>query len=65
MMSKFVSLPDANDPRVRAGMTAEASVVVDQKSNILRVPNEYIRLDRQRDKAYVNVVDKNGHLEKS
>ncbi len=56
---------DANDPRVRAGMTAEASVVVDQKSNILRVPNEYIRLDRQHDKAYVNVVDKNGHLEET
>jgi RND family efflux transporter MFP subunit len=56
---------DANDPRVRAGMTAEASVVVEQKSNVLSVPNEYIRLDRQRDKAYVNVVDKNGHLEET
>ena len=53
---------DANDPRVRTGMTAEASVIVDQKSNVLSVPNEFIRLDRQRDKAYVNVVDKNGHL---
>ncbi len=54
---------DANDPRVRAGMTAEASVVVDQKSNVLSVPNEYIRLDRTRNKAYVNVVDRNGRLQ--
>ena len=56
---------DANDPRVRAGMTSEASVAVDQKSNVLSVPNEYIRLDRLHDKAYVNVVDKNGHLEET
>jgi HlyD family secretion protein len=54
---------DANDPRVRAGMTAEASVIVEQKSNVLSVPNEYIRLDRARNKAYVNVVDKNGRLQ--
>ncbi len=54
---------DTNDPRVRSGMTAEASVIVEQKSNVLSVPNEYIRLDRLRDKAYVNVVDKNGHLQ--
>jgi HlyD family secretion protein len=56
---------DASDPRVRAGMTAEASVVVDQKANVLSVPNEYIRLDRLHDKAYVNVVDKNGHLQET
>ena len=55
----------ANDSRVRAGMTAEAAVVVEQKSNVLQVPNEYIRLDRQHDKAYVNVVDKNGHLKET
>lgn len=54
---------DANDPRVLAGMTAEASVIVDQKENVLSVPNEYIRLDRARNKAYVNVVDKNGRLQ--
>jgi HlyD family secretion protein len=54
---------DANDPRVRSGMTAEASVIVNQKANVLSVPNEYIRLDRLHDKAYVNRVDKNGHLQ--
>lgn len=56
---------DANDPRVRSGMTAEASVVVEQKNNVLSVPNEYIRLDRQHDTAYVNLVDKNGHLQET
>lgn len=54
---------DASDLRVRTGMTAEASVIVDQKSNVLSVPNEYIRLDRTRNKAFVNVVDKNGRLQ--
>ncbi|MEP6985844.1 MAG: efflux RND transporter periplasmic adaptor subunit [Chloroflexota bacterium] len=56
---------DANDARVRSGMTAEASVVVEQKTNVLSVPNEYIRLDRQHDTAYVNVVDNNGHLQET
>lgn len=56
---------DANDPRVRSGMTAEAAVVIEQKTDVLQVPNEYIRLDRQRDKAYVNVVDKNGRLQET
>jgi len=54
---------NSSDPRVRTGMTAEASVIVDQKANVLSVPNEYVRLDRQRGKAYVNRVDKQGHLQ--
>lgn len=54
---------DSNDPRIRAGMTAEAAVIVDEKRSVLSVPNEYIRLDRQRGKAYVNIVDKNGSLQ--
>lgn len=53
----------SNDPRIRSGMTAEAAVMVDEKQNVLSVPNEYIRLDRQRDKAYVNIVDQNGVLQ--
>ncbi len=54
---------DRNDSRIRSGMTAEAAVVVDEKQNVLSVPNEYIRLDRQRGKAYVNIVDRNGKLQ--
>ncbi|MBI1280242.1 MAG: efflux RND transporter periplasmic adaptor subunit [Anaerolineaceae bacterium] len=54
---------DSSDPRILTGMTAEASVIVNQKSNVLSIPNEYIRLDRQRGKAFVNMVDKQGHLQ--
>ncbi len=53
-----------NNPgvRVRVGMTADASVVVDARQNVLVVPNLYIRLDRQQDKAFVNVVQEDGSL---
>jgi len=54
---------EGNDSRIRVGMTAEAAVVVQEAQGVLQVPNEYIRLDRLRDKAYVNIVDKNGVLQ--
>ncbi len=54
---------DKTDLRVRPGMTAEALVIVDEQRNVLSIPNEYIRLDRQRDKAYVNIVDRTGRLQ--
>ncbi len=47
---------DDDDPRVRVGMTADAAIIVDSKPDVLVVPNQYIRLDRQRGQAYVNVV---------
>ncbi len=56
-----VRLDDA-DPRVRVGMTADASVIVDSRSGVLVVPNQYIRLDRQRGGAYVNRVQSDGTL---
>ena len=51
-----------DDPRVRVGMTAEALVVVESREGVLVVPNAYIRLDRQRGGAYVNLVEANGTL---
>jgi HlyD family secretion protein len=54
---------NGSDPRVRVGMTADASVIVEQRRNVLVVPNIYIRLDRQKDKAYVNRVGADGKLE--
>lgn len=54
---------DESDPRVRVGMTAEASVVVAQRVDVLVVPNEYIRLDRDRNKAFVNIVNSDGRLQ--
>lgn len=56
---------DESDPRVRAGMTAEAAVVVAERQEVLSVPNEYIRLDRQRDTAYVNMVGDDGRLQET
>ena len=53
---------DENNSLVRAGMTAEASVTVAEKQNVLSIPNEYIRLDRQRDIAYVNIIGDDGRL---
>lgn len=58
-----VLLEQADDPRVRAGMTAEAAVVVDRRENVLIVPNLYIRLDRTNNLAFVSVVNAAGQLE--
>lgn len=54
---------DDTDPRVRVGMTAEAEVVVEQRADVVIVPNAYIRLDRAADRAYVNRLDAAGALE--
>ena len=56
-----VSLDDV-DPRIRDGMTAEADVIVEQRKNVLVVPNQFIRLDREQNRAYVNLVDAEGQL---
>jgi multidrug efflux pump subunit AcrA (membrane-fusion protein) len=50
------------DQRVRVGMTADASVVVESRRSVLVVPNQYIRLDRQRGGAFVNLVQTDGTL---
>jgi HlyD family secretion protein len=51
-----------SDPRLRVGMTAEASIVVAEQRDVLVVPNFYIRLDQRGDAAYVNVVQPDGTL---
>jgi HlyD family secretion protein len=48
--------------QVRVGMTAEASVVVESRQGVLVIPNAYIRLDRQRGGAFVNVVQPDNTL---
>lgn len=52
---------DANDPRVRVGMTAEANVIVTERHDVLVVPNIYVRLDRER--AFVNLLRPDGTIE--
>lgn len=47
------------DPRARVGMTAEATIIVERKQNVLVVPNLYVRLDRRANVAYVNVLRDN------
>lgn len=53
---------NGSDPRVRIGMTAEASIVVERRENVLVVPNQFIRLDRQRGRAFVNRLLPDGSL---
>ncbi len=53
---------DDSDARERVGMTADAAIIVDSKSDVGVVPNQYIRLDRQRGQAYVNLVGVNKML---
>ncbi len=54
---------DSDNVQVRIGMTADASVVVESHKNVLIVPNQYIRLDRQRNQAFVNLVLADGKLQ--
>jgi HlyD family secretion protein len=51
------------DPRVRHGMTAEAAVVVQEQQDVLVVPNQFIRLDRRNNQAFVNVQREDGTQE--
>jgi HlyD family secretion protein len=44
-------------------MTAEASVIVEERTDVLVVPNQYIRLDRRRGTAFVNIVTAEGGLQ--
>lgn len=53
------------DPRIRVGMTAEATVVVEERRNVLVIPNLYIRLDRETDRAYVNLLREDGAIEEA
>ncbi|MEO8391900.1 MAG: efflux RND transporter periplasmic adaptor subunit [Chloroflexota bacterium] len=53
---------DSDDAHVRIGMTADASVVVESHKDVLIVPNQYIRLDRQHNQAFVNLVQADGSL---
>ena len=51
------------DPRVRHGMTSEAAVVVQEQQDVLVVPNQFIRLDRRNNQAFVNVQREDGTQE--
>lgn len=66
--SGIVSYPvelvfEADNPTVRVGMTAEAVIIVEERNNVLVVPNLYIRLDRDEGRGFVNVLREDGQLE--
>lgn len=55
---------NVTDPRVRVGMTAEATIVSDARDNVLRVPNQYLRVERGAENvAYVNLLREDNTLE--
>ncbi len=56
-------LLDDMDPRVRHGMTAEAAVVVEESRDVVAVPNQFIRLDRDVNRAFVSIMRSDGTLE--
>jgi HlyD family secretion protein len=54
---------DEQNPRVRVGMTAESSIVIDERQDVLVIPNLYIRLERGQNRAFVNVLREDDALE--
>ncbi len=54
---------DVNDPRVRVGMTAEATVIINEKTDVLNVPNLYVRRQRGGEQASVTVLREDNTLE--
>jgi HlyD family secretion protein len=57
-----VTLDPAEVP-VRAGMSATATVVVDEAFGVIRVRNRFIRLDRRTQQAFVTIRRPDGTLE--
>lgn len=47
-------VPDFADEALRTGMSAAAIITTAQVDNVLLLPNRYIQLDRETDRAYVN-----------
>lgn len=53
------------DPRILVGLTADASFVIERRTNTLVVPNAFIRIDRRAGAAFVNRIDAGGQLVES
>ncbi|MCI0578757.1 MAG: HlyD family efflux transporter periplasmic adaptor subunit, partial [Chloroflexi bacterium] len=53
----------AEEVPLRPGMTANASIVVDEVDGVLVVPNWAIRLDRETGQAFVNRLQAGGTIE--
>jgi HlyD family secretion protein len=56
-----LALAQTSEP-VRIGMSATATIVVDQVDDVLTVPNRFIRIDRATQQAYVTIVGQDGRF---
>jgi HlyD family secretion protein len=54
---------DATDAQVRLGMSATATIVVDELENVLVLPNRFIRIDRATQDAFVTIESSPGRFE--
>lgn len=52
-----------DDPRARVGMTAEATIVVNEAVDVVTVPNLYLRIDRDTEQAFVRVLRDDNTIE--
>ncbi|MBL8155536.1 MAG: efflux RND transporter periplasmic adaptor subunit [Anaerolineae bacterium] len=57
-----VTLSPSEEP-IRAGMTATATIIVNELRDVLIVPNRFIRIDRTTQQAFVTIVNDVGELE--
>ena len=53
---------DEVDPAVRAGMTATATITVDDLADVLVVPNRFVRIDRATQNAFATVLQDDGSV---
>lgn len=53
---------DATDAPVRVGMSATATIVVNELRDVLLLPNRFIRIDRATQQAFVTVQDDSGRF---
>src|SRR5258706_2028998 len=55
-------IPDSTSQSAKMGMTANATFTVHEAKNVLRIQNEYLRVDRTNNRVSVNRVNADGTL---
>jgi HlyD family secretion protein len=58
-----ININSAQSEALRPGMSASASIVVDEVADVLIVPNWAIRLNRETGEAFVNMLQADGTIE--
>ena len=58
-----INIDSAQSDELRPGMSANASIVVDEVAEVLVVPNWAIRLNRETGEAFVNLLQADGTIE--